>query len=588
MRLAQIVAARVERTAQRTDRAGIGRAGGHVLGLERVLADTALDRFEILPAALRLARDVIFAVGGPGDQRRGDEGDRQRDEGGQPFRRRSEQAVERADRDDGRDQHGADADRVDVVEMGALELDVLRAQAERLVDDEIGDQRADPGDRDVGVERQRLLQRLVDADLHQQQRHQHVEHQPHHAAGMAVGQPREEVRPRDRAGIGVGDVDLDLRQDDERAGQRQRQIRLRQHVAKRFEIHVRGLGGVLFGDAVAQREEGEERSGHQLERRRRPIQPGPAQSSAIHQDVREVRRSRGRNRRKSTCSPICATSENTTDAAVPNSIRSRLTARVAMVAGKVPPFSKRMRIGPGDRRERQDVENDPERLRPELEAADQRDAVGHQRNDDDGGDQIADRARNAEAHLQRGRENDRLDRKEDEGKGRVDQRGDGRADVTEAGAAGQQVDIDAAFGGMVGNRQSAAEDDDADDQNGSSGVCRAIVKRDGSADGFQRQKRDRAKRSIGDAGGRPSPRALGGEAQRVVFQRLVGNPLIILAPDAVYPLPPCHFRTPHCRPSSPSIVSKPRTKTYVAILRCNIRDLAYLCTAQIQQSCPCQ
>ena len=67
--------------------------------------------------------------------------------------------------------HGADADRIDVVEMRALELDVLRAQAERLVDDEIGDQRADPGDRDVGIERQRLLQRLVDADLHQQQRH---------------------------------------------------------------------------------------------------------------------------------------------------------------------------------------------------------------------------------------------------------------------------------------------------------------------------------------------------------------------------------------------------------------------------------
>ena len=43
--------------------------------------------------------------------------------------------------------------------------------------------------------------------------------------------------------------------------------------------------------------------------------------------------------------------------------------------------------------------------------------------------------------------------------------------------------------------------------------------------------------------GRPSPRALGGEAQRVVFQRLIGNPLIILAPYAVYALPPCHFRS---------------------------------------------
>ncbi len=46
---------------------------------------------------------------------------------------------------------------------------------------------------------ERLLQRLVDADLHQQQRDQHVEHQPDHAAGMAVGEAREEVRPGDRA-----------------------------------------------------------------------------------------------------------------------------------------------------------------------------------------------------------------------------------------------------------------------------------------------------------------------------------------------------------------------------------------------------
>ncbi len=251
VRLAEIVAAGVKRTAERTDRAGIGGAGGHVLRLERMLADTALDRLEILPASFGFARDVIFAVGRPCDQGRGDEGDRQRHEGGQRFCRRSEQAVERADRDDGRDQHRADADRIDVVEMRALELDMLRAQAERLVDDEIGDQRADPGDRDVGIERQRLLQRLVDADFHQQQRHHHVEHQPHHAAGMAVRQPREEVRPRDRAGIGVGDVDLDLREDDEGAGQGQRQIRLRQHVTKRLEIHVRGLGGVLVGDAVA-------------------------------------------------------------------------------------------------------------------------------------------------------------------------------------------------------------------------------------------------------------------------------------------------------------------------------------------------
>ena len=274
------------------------------------------------------------------------------------------------------------------------------------------------------------------------------------------------------------------------------------------------------------------------------IQPGPALSSAIHHDVREVRRSRGRNRRKSTCSPICATSENTTEAAVPNSSRSRWPLGVAMLAGEFAPLRERMRVGPGDRHEGQDVQDDPERLRPQLEAADQRDAVGHQRNDDDGADEIADRARDAEAHLQRGCQDDRLEREEDEGEGGVDQRGDGRADIAEAGAAGQQVDVDAAFGGMIGNRQAAEEDDDADDEDGGGGVGDAVIQRNGAADRLQRQERDRAEGGVGDAGGRPAPRALGGEAQRIVFQRLVRNPLIILAPDAVYPLPPCHFATP--------------------------------------------
>lgn len=231
-----------------------------------VLADAALDRFDVGPTPLRLARDVIFSVGEPGDDGRGDEGDRQRDEGRERFHGRAEQAVECRDRDDGRDRHRADADRVDVVEMGALELHLRRAQAEGLVDHEIRDQRTDPGDRDIGVERERLLQRLVDADLHQQQGHHHVEHQPDDPARMAMSETREEVRPGDRACIGVGDVDLELRQDHERAGECQSHVRLRQHVAKRLEIHVRRLGRQLAGEAVAQREEGEKRAQQQFQR----------------------------------------------------------------------------------------------------------------------------------------------------------------------------------------------------------------------------------------------------------------------------------------------------------------------------------
>ena len=241
-----------------------------------------------------------------------------------------------------------------------------------------------------------------------------------------------------------------------------------------------------------------------------------------------------------------------------------------------------MRIGASDRRKRQDVQNDPERLRPQLEAADQGDAVGHQRNDHDRADEIADRTRDAEAHLQRGREDDRFDRKENEGEGCVDQRGDGRADVAEAGAAGQKIDIDAAFGGVIGDRQAAAENDDADDEDGRGGVGDAVIEGDGAADRLKRQKRDRAERGVGDAGGGPAPRALGGEAQRVVFQRLVGNPLIILAPDAVYPLPPCHFAL--LTPSAPASQNPPPKSTSLfcgaiyAILRiCALHNFSNPC-----------
>ena len=166
MRLAEIVAAGVQRTAQGADRPRVSGAGGHVLRLERMLADAALDRLEVLPAPFWFARDVVFAVGGPCDQGSRNEGDSERDERRERLGGRAKQSVKRADRNDGRDRHGADADRVDVVEMRALELDVLRAQPKRLVDDEVGDQRADPGNRDVGIKRQRLLQRLVDADFH--------------------------------------------------------------------------------------------------------------------------------------------------------------------------------------------------------------------------------------------------------------------------------------------------------------------------------------------------------------------------------------------------------------------------------------
>jgi hypothetical protein len=52
-------------------------------------------------------------------------------------------------------------------------------------------------------------------------------------------------------------------------------------------------------------------------------QPGPAAISAAHHFTRSARvRGSGRKRRKSTCSPIWANSENTTPDAMANSIGS--------------------------------------------------------------------------------------------------------------------------------------------------------------------------------------------------------------------------------------------------------------------------
>ena len=119
------------------------------------------------------------------------------------------------DRQQGGDQHGAHTHRVDVVEVRALELDVLGRQAQRLVDHQVGDYRADPGDGDIGVQAEHFLNGLEHAQFHQHQRDGHIEHQPHHTARMTVGNAGKEVRPGQGAGVGVGHIDLHLADDNE-------------------------------------------------------------------------------------------------------------------------------------------------------------------------------------------------------------------------------------------------------------------------------------------------------------------------------------------------------------------------------------
>ena len=99
----------------------------HVLGFEMMLADRAADHVLTVPVLPRRARQIETAARRPGDRRRHDEADDQSEERRQRLQGGSEHAGERRDPGGGRRQHGADPDRIDVVEVRALELDPRRA-----------------------------------------------------------------------------------------------------------------------------------------------------------------------------------------------------------------------------------------------------------------------------------------------------------------------------------------------------------------------------------------------------------------------------------------------------------------------------
>src|SRR5437868_15089384 len=103
-----------------------------------------------------------------------------------------------------------------------------------------------------------------------------------------------------------------------------------------------------------------------------------------------------------------------------------MTVGIAVLAREFRPFRKRVPTGVGDRNEGQDVKNDPERLCPQLKPADQSDAVGDQRNDDERAVQVADRPRYYIAHLQGRCVNYILVLKEDEGNAGVTHRSECR------------------------------------------------------------------------------------------------------------------------------------------------------------------
>ena len=174
----------------------------------------------------------------------------------------------------------------------------------------------------------------------------------------------------------------------------------------------------------------------------------------------------------------------------------------------------------------------PQRLGPGLQTGDEGDAVQHHGDDDQRGQHVAPHQRPVQHQLQRQRHDGRLQGEEDEGEAGVDERGDGRAQVAKASAAREQIHVQPVTCRIDGDGQTREEGDQAHDQDGPERVGKAVVQRDGAADGLQRQKGHAAKGCVGHAQLAPFACTLGRVAQRVVLQRLVGYPGVVVAADA--------------------------------------------------------
>src|SRR5690606_630786 len=187
-RLTVIVAARIQRAAQRTNVTCISGAVSHILTFEFMFTDTAVDGALGRRYLNDWACDVIPALCAPGDEWRNNQGGEQGDKVRQCLRDIPHNTQLAGDADNGSHQHAAEANGVDVIQMSAFELDMLRAEAQGFVDYQIRHLHPQPCHLNNDIHTECLLQRVVNYQLHQQQGNGDIEHQPHHTARMTVRQ----------------------------------------------------------------------------------------------------------------------------------------------------------------------------------------------------------------------------------------------------------------------------------------------------------------------------------------------------------------------------------------------------------------
>ena len=117
----------------------------------------------------------------------------------------------------------------------------------------------------------------------------------------------------------------------------------------------------------------------------------------------------------------------------------------------------------------------PQRLRPNLEAADGGHAVGDQGNHHHRANQVTPGRRYVQGQLQRIGHDGRLQREEDEGERGIDQRGQRGSDVAEARAAREQVHVHPVAGGIHTDGQARQKNHQPRHQNGPEGIHKAVL-----------------------------------------------------------------------------------------------------------------
>ena len=202
------------------------------------------------------------------------------------------------------------------------------------------------------------------------------------------------------------------------------------------------------------------------------------------------------------------------------------------LAGQLPKLAVQLRLRDGKPQKRCQQQHGPDRLRPGLQARDEGDAPQHHGDDHQRRDHVAQHQWPAQRHLQRQCHDRGLQREEDEGEAGVDERSQRRAQVAEAGAAREQIHVQPVSRRIDRNRQGGGEDDAAHRHDRPERIGEAMVQRQCRPDGLERQERDAAEGGVGNPPFAPfacSPRRV---AKRVVLERFVGNPSVVLAPDA--------------------------------------------------------